>query len=275
MNKSVRSGLSVNLNRSEVVDRRQRAFTLIELLVVIAIIAILAAMLLPALSRAKMQAWKAQSISNLKQLQLGAKMYADDHDGILLPNAPFNIPMKAWVDVSSAAYIEGLQNQVGNTNMAIYTEGLLAPYMSKQIGVYRSPADTMPSQNGTRLRSYSMNGQMGTKFIPPTPTMLQYAKESDITRPSPSEAFVFCEENPYTINDGFLEVRASPTAPGFPDVPAAYTGGGCVFSFADGHAEWHKWLTPTLLKATTRFPAGGTASNKDWIWFSQRTAGIP
>lgn len=256
-------------------QKRRSAFTLIELLVVIAIIAILAAMLLPALARAKMQAWRATSASNIRQLQLGAKMYANDNNGYLLPNAPFNPPepgAKAWIDVSTAAYEEGLGNQEGNTNINLYTDGLLAPYLANQLGVYRSPADTMPSANGQRIRSYSMNGQMGCAYILNKVDFdgpaKQYVKENDIILPDPSDAFVFLEESPYTINDGYLEINSQTTAPGFPDVPAAYLGGACAFSFADGHAEIHKWVTSVLINAKTDYPPVGN-NNADWVWFSQ------
>jgi prepilin-type N-terminal cleavage/methylation domain-containing protein/prepilin-type processing-associated H-X9-DG protein len=269
---------------SQVIPRNQPAFTLIELLVVIAIIAILAALLLPALSRAKMQALRTGSVNNIKQLQMGARMYADDNNGFLLPNAPFNPPSpgsKAWVDVSTSQYEEGLGNLIGNTNTTIYTIGLLAPYLANQIGVYRSPGDTMLSANGQRIRSYSMNGQMGCVYtigkIDFDPPAIQYVKESQIMKPIPSDAFVFCEESPYTINDGYLEIFSQPATAGFPDVPAAYLGGACAFSFADGHAEAHKWTTGVLLNAKGpiyNIP-GGAKNNDDWIWFSQHAASNP
>jgi len=258
--------------------RTGRGFTLIELLVVIAIIAILAAMLLPALARAKLQAYRAQSLSNLKQLQLGASMYANDNNGYLLPNAPFNPPVpgsKAWIDVSTPAYEEGLGNQMGNTNRNIYTAGLLAAYMANQLGVYRSPADLKPSLNGQRIRSYSMNGQMGCAYLKGVidfdAPAKQYVKDSDLTQPVPSDAFVFLEESPYTINDGYFEINSQPSAPGFPDVPAAYLGRACAFSFADGHAEAHKWLTGAIVNAVSSYPRVGN-NNPDWVWFSQHAA---
>lgn len=262
---------------SPIIRRRQTAFTLIELLVVIAIIAILAALLLPALVGAKIQAWKAQSVSNLRQLQVGAKMYADDYGGFLLPNAPMTPPLpagKAWIDVSSSAYCEGMGNQIGNTNTVLYYRGLLAPYLS-QPSVYKSPADRILSANGDRIRSYSMNCQMGNVYligvVDLDPGCYRYVKETDIRFPGPSDLWVFNEENNYAIDDGYEVVNNS--SPVFSEPPAAYLGGGCAFSFADGHSEYHKWKTGVLLSAMgQQIPT--TADNEDWIWLTQHTTQV-
>ncbi|HXA44900.1 MAG TPA: prepilin-type N-terminal cleavage/methylation domain-containing protein [Candidatus Angelobacter sp.] len=269
--------------------RGRPGFTLIELLVVIAIIAILAAMLLPALSRAKTQAWKAGSISNIKQLEVGALMYGNDWNGVLLPNAPFNHAppggAETWIECGDMAYIEGLQNQIGNTNMTLYTSGLLAPYLGNQLGVYRSPGDRVPSSNGQRIRSYSMNGQMGCVYLAQQKFNLdkpglQYVRESQIISPGPADIFTFLEECPHTINDGYLQVSSttlSAYGATFQDVPAAYEANSCVFSFNDGHAEAHKWQTQVLANATGPNPyiPGGGQNSPDWVWFSQHATYNP
>ena len=261
----------------------RQAFTLIELLVVIAIIAILAAMLLPALSRAKMAAWGAEDLNNLKQCQVAGTMYKSDNNNYLLPNSPFNgfpgagSPGLSWVDSKNGD--EDMNFATGNTNLAFYTSGLLAPYIANQVGVFKCPADRIPSKNGQRVRTYSMNGQMGAVYMKmyafnDDPPAIQYSKDSDITHPAPANTFVFCDENMYSIQDGFLQIDSH--GGGFPDVPAAYHNNGCGFSFADGHSQIRKWQTTTLLKATGHNPAVvGGKNNVDWIWFTTHAAADP
>jgi len=259
--------------RSPTIRNGRSGFTLIELLVVIAIIAILAAMLLPVLSKAKMRAYGAACMNNLKQMQMGATMYKDDFNDVLLPNAPFTPSIlvggaKAWIDTS----LLGTQF----TNRAAFSSALLAPYLSGQVNVYKCPADRPPTGNMDRLLSYSMNGQMGAVYMAPAKfnddaPAKQYVKYPDIRVPSPSDAFVFCEENAISQNDGFLEIDSHNGT--FPDTPAAYHNNGCGFSFADGHAEIHKWMTKTLANAKGHSPpVSGGRSNADWLWFSQHAA---
>jgi prepilin-type N-terminal cleavage/methylation domain-containing protein/prepilin-type processing-associated H-X9-DG protein len=276
-------------------QRARRAFTLIELLVVIAIIAILAAMLLPALARAKMESYKAKDLNNLKEIQLAALMYQNDYNDYLLPNAPEGWDLTAqfptaqpWVDTVTATQNEGWTALDGNTNVSLYnSNALLTPYIVSQISVYKCPADTVPSDNGDRLRSYSMNGQMGAIFLANHNLdigAMQYVKGSDLINGlPPSMAFIFCDEHPGSINDGYLEIASTPASGGgFPDVPAAYLGGACDFSFADGHVETHKWLTSSLTtESDVAVQQGrvvhsphvlGGDLNQDWIWFSQHSA---
>jgi prepilin-type N-terminal cleavage/methylation domain-containing protein/prepilin-type processing-associated H-X9-DG protein len=267
-------------------------FTLIELLVVIAIIAILAAMLLPALSKAKIKAQQIQCVSNLKQMQLGWQAYLVDSSDVMVPNSPLGAAtVNAWCPSVTGENWQA--NYTDNTNGALYLTSILAPFMGGQLGVYKCPGDILPSDNGPRIRSYSMNSQMGSKLnynAPPYTgkTYWQFTKASQLglSSISPSDAFVFCEENTCTINDGYLQVDMAGATGFFPDCPGSYHGLSLAgFGFADGHAEAHKWVTSVLklpsvhgygygTTPASALPHGVTLQNADWNWFTSHASAV-
>jgi len=242
--------------------RRERvapaAFTLIELLVVIAIIAILAALLLPALSGAKVRAHTVACLSNLKQLQTCWHLYAVDFNDLVPPN-------NSVADINSGATLANAASWC--TNYARYDKdpitiesGVLFAY-NRSLGIYRCPADrsTIEKTDGTklpepRLRSYNMSQSVngwpeGSPNL--APYLPSYRKSADIRKPPPSKLIVFLDVHEDSIYDCLFGIPTQQfwgNATSWWDIPANRHSQGSDFSFADGHAERWKWRVPKVVR---------------------------
>jgi prepilin-type N-terminal cleavage/methylation domain-containing protein/prepilin-type processing-associated H-X9-DG protein len=283
-------------------------FTLMELLVVIAIIAFLAALLLPALSKARVRAQGVTCMNNAKQLALAVANYMGDFNDLFPPNpdgtasAP---PGHRWVSGNVSGGYPGKAPGPDTFNPDILKDpdkSVIAPYVSKNIGIFRCPADfrrgtyqgSDPAQMGTivpAVRSVSMNQGVGTicagfrdggahsgaPMFPVNGPWLNgagdhkadqpwatFGKLSDFSVKTPCDVFLTVDESPYSINGSCLAVSAE--VPKWVDFPGTAHNNACGFSFCDGHATVHKWHGTSMV---LNGPSGAVTvppTDLDWNW---------
>ncbi len=290
---------------------RARAFTLVELLVVISVIAVLAAMLIPALGRAKSSARTTYCINNKRQLALAWLMYADDNRTRLAYNSTGYMVAGLWTSnepnwVNVESFMIWTTDQ-RCTNLAYLVDDAsssLAPYLSHTAGVYHCPEDRFLSQPQIaagwtqRARSVSMNFVMGDGFDDSGRSKTggaridyigivngqQYVSHlfirlTDLAALSPAMACVFLDEHPDSIwlSPSYWQ-SYNAEAVNWRQLPASYHDGGCTLSFADGHEEYKKWLVPQTREPVTYTlwnywysPWAQTPDRRDYEWLARHS----
>jgi len=278
--------------------RSHFGFTLLELLLVVAIIGILAGILLSALAKSKTRAQGLFCMNNTRQLAMAWQVYADEHNGRLAYNLGVGIPVPQLAAAQitppppmSANWANNVLdwevNNADNTNALKLVRSGLGPYARKP-STYRCPSDSVLSGiqanagwEPGRVRSYSMNAMIGdaggfsqSGININNPDYVQFFTAVSLRRPA--DIFVFVDEHPDSIRDGYFLNKEGVGATWI-DLPASYHDGAASFSFADGHAEMHRWRNastkppsrPYSAHLPIQIPAG---EQSDFNWVMSRTS---
>jgi prepilin-type N-terminal cleavage/methylation domain-containing protein/prepilin-type processing-associated H-X9-DG protein len=280
-------------------ERHDRdGFTLMELLVVIFVIALLAALLAPAMASSGMDSAAAKCMSNFRQVSAAWQMYANENMGVFAyntqgePNEDFAWIAGGWLNYEGSPDDTDLQDLLG-------PHAQIAPYI-KTAALFKCPTDMSLSFGTTgapRIRSYSMSQAIGYglngqpvgqgQWLPSVyaggPWQC-YFKESDLGRPAPSKLWLLVDENPDSINDAAFAFEmpsgSGGSDTGWIDIATKLHGNACGFGFVDGHAEIHQWMNPQGLPNTTYQPPGTSSSvsaisgNTDVWWVAARTSAM-
>jgi prepilin-type N-terminal cleavage/methylation domain-containing protein len=247
------------LDRSQpLADGSRGGFTLVELLLVIAIIAILAALLLPALSAGPLKSRRIACSNNLKQLELASSLYTADNEGRLAGNVPAIQALAT--EVTNNWIIGNMRVASEATNLDLIRSSKFFPY-ANNVSIFRCPADGATLNGSPKARSYSMNSWLGSRTMESEnyARYRSFTRESELNAAGPARIWCLVDEDQFTLDDGYFLVTMNDFQP-FASFPGARHGRSYVLNFADGHGEAIRLRDPTSIPG-----ARITDKNLDWV----------